>query len=84
MRRSIDVVQIDSHDLPNGLDDATPVAWTIAISDDYDDAEPRIQLTVEPVGGAGEGLVVHLSPTHARRLRSAIADALIEIGEKDN
>lgn len=84
MRRSIDVVQIDAHDLPNGLDDATPVAWTIAISDDYDDAEPRIQLTVEPVGGAGEGLVVHLSPTHARRLRSAIADALIEIGEKDN
>lgn len=84
MRRSIDVVQIDAHDLPGGLDDATPVAWTIAISDDYDDAEPRIQLTVEPVGGAGEGLVVHLSPTHARRLRSAIADALIEIGEKDN
>jgi hypothetical protein len=83
MRRSIDVVQIDAHDLPDGLDDATPVAWTVAISDDYDDAEPRIQLTVEPIGGAGEGLVVHLNPTTARRLRHALADALHELGEKD-
>lgn len=84
MRRSIDVVQIDAHDLPVGLDDATPVAWTIAISDDYDDAEPRVQLTVEPLGSPGEGLVAHLAPDNARRLRKAIADALHEIGEKDN
>ena len=84
MRRSIDVVQIDAHDLPAGLDDATPVAWTVAISDDYDDAEPRLQLTVEPLGGAGEGLVLHLTPTNARRLRQALADGLKEIGEKDS
>jgi hypothetical protein len=84
MRRSIDVVQIDAHDLPDGLDDATPVAWTVAISDDYDDAEPRLQLTVEPLGGAGEGLVLHLTPTNARRLRQALADGLKEIGEKDS
>ena len=83
MRRSIDVVQIDATDLPEGFDDATPVAWTVAISDDYDDAEPRVQLTVEPLGGAGEGLVAHLAPENARRLRKALADALREVGEKE-
>ena len=83
MRRSIDVVQIDATDLPEGLDDATPVAWTVAISDDYDDAEPRVQLTVEPLGGAGEGLVAHLAPDNARRLRKALTDALHEIGHKE-
>ena len=82
MRRSIDVVQLDLTDLPGGLDDPTPVAWTIAVSDDYDDAEPRVQMTVERVGDAGNGLVAHLSPTNARRLRTALADALKEIGEQ--
>lgn len=81
MRRSIDVVQLDLNELPEGLDDV-PVAWTVAVSDDYDDAEPRVQLTVEPLGGAGEGLVAHLSPNNARRLRTALEDALKEIGEQ--
>ncbi|MEY2766629.1 MAG: hypothetical protein RL644_1171 [Actinomycetota bacterium] len=81
MRRSIDVVQLDLSEHPAGLDDA-PVAWTVAVSDDYDDAEPRVQLTVEPLGGAGEGLVAHLSAANARRLRTALADALKEIGEQ--
>ena len=82
MRRSIDVVQLDMNDLPDGLDDPTPVAWTIAVSDDYDDAEPRVQMTVERLGDAGNGLVAHLSPTNTRRLRIALADALKEIGEQ--
>ena len=82
MRRSIDVVQLDLNDLPEGLDDPTPVAWTTAVSDDYDDAEPRVQMTVERLGDAGNGLVAHLSPTDARRLRTALADALKEIGEQ--
>ncbi len=82
MRRSIDVVQLDLNDLPDGLDDPTPVAWTISVSDDYDDAEPRVQMTVERLGDAGNGLVAHLSPTNARRLRTALADALKEIGEQ--
>ncbi|MFM1791561.1 MAG: hypothetical protein RLZZ526_1888 [Actinomycetota bacterium] len=82
MRRSIDVVQLDLNDLPGGLDDPTPVAWTISVSDDYDDAEPRVQMTVERLGDAGNGLVAHLSPTNARRLRTALADALKEIGEQ--
>lgn len=81
MRRSIDVVQIELGDMPEGLDDVTPLSWTVAVSDDYDDAEPRVQLTVERIGEAGEGLVAHLSPTNARRLRQALADALREVGE---
>ncbi len=81
MRRSIDVVNLDLGEIPDGLDDVTPLSWTIAVSDDYDDAEPRVQLTVERIGEAGEGLVAHLSPNNARRLRRAIADALREVGE---
>lgn len=81
MRRSIDVVQIELGDMPEGLDDPTPVAWTVAVSDDYDDAEPRVQLTVERIGEAGDGLVAHLSANNARRLRKALADALREVGE---
>jgi hypothetical protein len=81
MRRSIDVVQIELGDMPEGLDDVTPLSWTVAVSDDYDDDEPRVQLTVERLGEAGEGLVAHLSPTNARRLRQALADALREVGE---
>ena len=83
MRRSIDVVQIDATDLPDGLDDVTPLSWTIAVSDDYDDATPRVVLTVEPLGKPGEGLVAHLAPHNARRLRQALADALREVGEKE-
>lgn len=57
------------------------VSWAVAISDDYDDAEPRIVLTVEEVGQAGAGIVAHLSPTMARRLRVALRDGLKELGE---
>ena len=81
MRRSIDDQPFDPADLPAGADDATPLSWAVAISDDYDDAEPRVVLTVEEVGRAGEGSVLHLAPDHARRLRGALHDALREIGE---
>jgi hypothetical protein len=57
------------------------LSWAVAIADDYDDAEPRVVLTVEEVGKAGEGLVAHLLPVQARRLRVAIRDALKEVGE---
>lgn len=77
MRRSID-------DLPLadvlGTDDA-PVSWAVAICDDYDDAEPRVVLTLEEIGRPGAGLVAHLDPMNARRLRAALHDALREIGE---
>ena len=81
MRRSIDDYPFSVDDLPVGADDATLVSWAVAISDDYDDTEPRIVLTVEEVGRAGEGLVAHLGPEHVRRLRVALHDALREIGE---
>ena len=81
MRRSIDDYPLREDDLPDGAEDATRVSWAVAISDDYDDAEPRVVLTVEEVGHAGSGLVAHLTPDMTRRLRQALHDALREIGE---
>jgi hypothetical protein len=83
MRRSIDDYPFDPADYPPSYedDDLTAISWAVAIADDYDDAEPRVVLTVEEVGAAGTGLVAHLNPTIARRLRAAIGDALEEIGE---
>jgi len=83
MRRSIDDYPFDAADYPPHYeeDELTPISWAVAIADDYDDAEPRVVLTVEEVGRAGGGLVAHLSPAVARRLRVAIRDALREIGE---
>jgi len=57
------------------------VSWAVAISDDYDDGEPRIVLTVEEIGRPGAGLIAHLDPDRTRRLRQALHDALREIGE---
>ncbi|MEX0848578.1 MAG: hypothetical protein WD023_12435 [Ilumatobacteraceae bacterium] len=81
MRRSIDDYPFAESDLPPGDEDAQQVSWAVAISDDYDDAEPRVVLTVELVGAPGEGLIAHLTPTHVRRLRVALRDAMREIGE---
>jgi len=81
MRRSIDDQPIGADELPPGAEDATALSWSVAICDDYDDAEPRVVLTVEELGHAGTGLVAHLSPDHARRLRTALHDALREIGQ---
>lgn len=81
MRRSIDDYPFDDSDMPPGAEDAARVSWAVAVSDDYDDAEPRVVLTVEEVGFPGADLVAHLSADHARRLRGALHDALREIGE---
>lgn len=83
MRRSIDDHPFDPTLDPTVADDPdlTPVSWAVAISDDYDDAEPRVVLTVDEIGRPGEGLVAHLLPAEARRLRAAIRDALKEVGE---
>jgi hypothetical protein len=82
VRRSIDDYPFTEGDLPEGADDAMRVSWAVAISDDYDDAEPRVVLTVEEVGAPGAGLVAHLTPEMTRRLRIAFRDALREIGEE--
>jgi hypothetical protein len=81
MRRSIDDYPFDPADGVDGDDELARISWAVAIADDYDDAEPRVVLTVEEVGRAGRGLVTHLTPTIARRLRGALKDALKEIGE---
>jgi hypothetical protein len=83
MRRSIDDYPFDAADYPPSYEDEelTPISWAVALSDDYDDGTPRVVLTVEEVGRAGEGLVAHLPAPVARRLRAALRDALREIGE---
>ncbi len=81
MRRSIDDHPFSLEDLPPSDDDLQQTSWAVAISDDYDDAAPRVVLTVEEVGKPGAGLITHLSPVLARRLRVALRDALREIGE---
>jgi hypothetical protein len=82
MRRSIDDA-LDDH--PADDDERPPVSWAVALADDCDACglgELRVVLTVEESGRAGAGLVGHLSPPTARRLRAALADALREIGEE--
>lgn len=72
-----------------GLDDhpaddpeRAQVAWAVAALDDCDECgDLRIELTVEEAGKPGAGLVGHLSPGTARRLRAALATALKEMGE---
>ena len=83
MRRSIDDHPASAADMPPGWEELglVPVSWAVAIADDYDDAEPRVVLTVEEVGRPGTGLAAHLDPAMARRLRLALRDALVEIGE---
>lgn len=57
-------------------------AWTVALLDDCEACgDLRVELTLEEAGAAGRGVVGHLSPATARRLRAALATALREMGE---
>lgn len=79
MRRSIDD-HLDDH--PAGDEERPPASWAVGLSDDCEACgDLRVVLTLEEAGQAGLGLVAHLAPDTARRLRVAIADALKEIGE---
>lgn len=72
-----------------GLDDHPPddperaqLAWAVAALDDCAECDGvRVELTVEEAGDPGAGLVGHLAPATARRLRAALATALREMGE---
>ena len=72
-----------------GADDHPPddperaqAAWTVAILDDCEEcADLRVEVTLEEAGAAGRGVVAHLAPETARRLRAALATALKEMGE---
>jgi hypothetical protein len=83
MRRSIDDAS-DAHPSggPGSDDDKPTASWMVQLLDDCDACgDLRVSLTLEERGGAGEGVVAHLDPSGARRLRAAIADALREVGE---
>lgn len=81
MRRSIDDHPFSPDDLRASDDDLQHLSWAVAITDDHDDAEPRVVLTLEDLGRPGAGLVAHLSAPIARRLRTALRDALREVGQ---
>ncbi len=79
MRRSIDD-HLDDH--PAGDDERLPASWAVGISDDCEACgDIRVVVTLEESGRAGYGVVAHLAPVTARRLRVALADALKEVGE---
>jgi hypothetical protein len=82
MRRSVDFHSPEPTDVvvSSAGDDMPPMSWVVAISDDYEDDEPRVVLTLEEVGQAGYGLTAHLPPAVARRMRAAIRAALLEVG----
>jgi len=71
---------LDDH--PAGDPERVQIAWAVAACDDCDECgDVRVELTVEEAGKPGAGLVGHLAPATARRLRAALALALREIGE---
>jgi len=73
---------VDDH--PEGDPDKVPAAWSVAVRDDCDACDDvRVELTLEDVGRPGTGLIAHLSPATARRLRTALTVALRDIGEDD-
>ena len=58
------------------------IAWTVSVLDDCEACDDlRVELTLEEVGRPGSGLVAHLSPETARRLRAALTTGLRDIGE---
>ena len=70
-------------DHPEVDDEKAPATWSVAVTDDCEACDdPRVVLTVEPQGERGRGMVAHLGPDTARRLRIALGAALREIGER--
>jgi hypothetical protein len=71
---------LDDH--PADDPDKAQLAWAVAVLDDCDTcADLRVELTLEEAGRPGAGLVAHLAPGSARRLRAVLAEALKDIGE---
>ena len=71
-------------DHPDDDPERAQVSWAVAALDDCEECvDPRIELTLEEVGRPGAGVVAHLAPDTARRLRAALRAALREIGEPE-
>ncbi len=78
MKKSVDF-GLDDHPAD---DDLPGAAWAVAVRDDCDGCgDIRIEVTLEEQGSAGEGVIAHLAPNAARRLRAALGAALREVGE---
>jgi len=72
---------LDDH--PSDDPERAQVAWAVAALDDCDECgDLRIEVTFEEAGKPGAGIVGHLAPATARRLRGALATALKEMGEE--
>lgn len=79
VKKSVDFA-LDDH--PPDDDERPPASWTVAAADDCDAcADIRVELTLEEAGRAGAGVIAHLAPPSARRLRAALAAALRDLGE---
>jgi hypothetical protein len=79
VKKSIDFA-LDDH--PEDDEERPATAWALAVVDDCDGCDDvRVELTLEEVGRSGMGVVAHMAPATARRLRAAIATALREVGE---
>jgi len=75
-------VEYGFDDHPEDDPERARLAWAVAILDDCDECgDLRVELTVEEAGRPGTGLVGHLAPDGARRLRAALATALRDLGE---
>jgi len=71
---------IDDH--PADDPERARLVWAVAALDDCEWCDDvRVELTLEEEGRPGTGLVGHLSPATARRLRAALGTALREMGE---
>jgi hypothetical protein len=78
VKKSVDA-DFDDHQ-PD--EDKQRVAWSVAVTDDCEGCDDlRVEVTFEEIGRAGMGIVAHLSPASARRLRAALGAGLRDIGE---
>jgi hypothetical protein len=69
-------------DHPADDPDRPQTAWAVATMDDCDQCgDVRVELTLEEVGRPGAGVVAHLAPLTAKRLRAALNLALRDLGE---
>lgn len=78
MKKSVDFAA-DDHP-PGG--ERPPSHWAVSAVDDCEECDGlRVELVVEEEGRPGTGVTAHLAAASARRLRSALAAALRDLGE---
>ncbi len=76
------LIEYGRDDHPDDDPEQATSAWSVTISDDCETCEdPRVVLTLEPVGKAGTGVSAHLAPVTARTVIANLQRALKELGE---